>query len=47
MKELTTPAFQKEIEEAKTESENKLKKEPFLKERKETIISSRDVEYFD
>src|SRR3989338_5521336 len=49
MRELTAPAFQKEVGEAKTESENKLKKEPVkkIRERKETTISSRDVEYFD
>ncbi|MBI2125084.1 hypothetical protein HYU08_00855 [Candidatus Woesearchaeota archaeon] len=49
MKEMTTPI---KIEEPKTiinEFSDYRKKEPVkeMKERKETIISSRDVEYFD
>lgn len=44
MKELTTPTFQKEIEELEKETK-KIKKDISI--RKETIISSRDVEYFD
>ena len=41
MKEMTTPI--------KVEEPQKIevKKESFKEERKETIISSRDVEYFD
>lgn len=46
MKDLTTPTFQKEIEEVEKESK-KSKKDIFTEEHKETVISSRDVEYFD
>lgn len=49
MKEMTTPIKIDEPKKIIPEfSEYKIKKEPIKdKERKETIISSRDVEYFD
>jgi len=49
MKEMTTPIKVDEPKKMITEfSEYKKKKEPAeLEERKETIISSRDSEYFD
>lgn len=48
MKEMTTPIKVDEPKKVVTEfSEYKKKKEIENSEKKETIISSRDVEYFD